>query len=70
MDLFSCTLPCAALLLTILGLLLAQWPRPVLFGDPAYTTGAVLLLLLITGLTFVIWRQPQNPAPLHFKVGD
>ncbi|EFB27974.1 hypothetical protein PANDA_020961, partial [Ailuropoda melanoleuca] len=64
---YACAL-LLALLLTILGLLLAQWPRPVLFGDPAYTTGAVLLLLLITGLTFVIWRQPQNPAPLHFKV--
>ncbi|XP_045645409.1 cationic amino acid transporter 3-like [Ursus americanus] len=64
---YACAL-LLALLLTILGLLLAQWPRPVLFGDPAYTTGAVLLLLLITGLTFVIWRHPQNPAPLHFKV--
>lgn len=29
-----------------------------------------LLLLLIVGLTFILWRQPQSPAPLSFKVGD
>ncbi|XP_032704633.1 cationic amino acid transporter 3-like [Lontra canadensis] len=57
-----------ALLLMILGLILAQWPSHLLSGDPVYATGAVLLLLLIIGLTFIIWRQPQNPTPLHVKV--
>uniref|UniRef100_A0A8C3WYU2 Cationic amino acid transporter C-terminal domain-containing protein n=1 Tax=Catagonus wagneri TaxID=51154 RepID=A0A8C3WYU2_9CETA len=56
------------LLLTILSLILAQWPSRVFSGDPGFTTGAVLLLLLITGVTVIIWRQPQNPSPLHFKV--
>uniref|UniRef100_A0A8C3WYW8 Cationic amino acid transporter C-terminal domain-containing protein n=1 Tax=Catagonus wagneri TaxID=51154 RepID=A0A8C3WYW8_9CETA len=58
----------AVLLLTILSLILAQWPSRVFSGDPGFTTGAVLLLLLITGVTVIIWRQPQNPSPLHFKV--
>ncbi|XP_025841034.2 cationic amino acid transporter 3-like [Vulpes vulpes] len=57
-----------ALLLTILCLILAQWPSHLFSGDPVYITGCVLLLLLIIGLTFIIWRQPQNPTPLHFKV--
>ncbi|XP_027950532.1 cationic amino acid transporter 3-like [Eumetopias jubatus] len=56
------------LLLTILCLILVQWPSHLLSADPVYTTGAVLLLMLIIGLTFIIWRQPQNPTPLHFKV--
>uniref|UniRef100_A0A8C6AGB4 Cationic amino acid transporter C-terminal domain-containing protein n=1 Tax=Monodon monoceros TaxID=40151 RepID=A0A8C6AGB4_MONMO len=49
-------------------LILAQWPSHVFSGDPVYTTAAVLLLLLTTGLTVIIWRQPQSPTPLHFKV--
>ncbi|XP_077772129.1 cationic amino acid transporter 3-like isoform X2 [Canis aureus] len=57
-----------ALLLTILCLILAQWPSHLFSGDPVYITGCVLLLLLIIGLTFIIWRQPQNPTPFHFKV--
>uniref|UniRef100_A0A8C6AGS4 Cationic amino acid transporter C-terminal domain-containing protein n=1 Tax=Monodon monoceros TaxID=40151 RepID=A0A8C6AGS4_MONMO len=56
------------LLLTTLSLILAQWPSHVFSGDPVYTTAAVLLLLLTTGLTVIIWRQPQSPTPLHFKV--
>ncbi|XP_059239321.1 cationic amino acid transporter 3-like [Mustela nigripes] len=64
---YACSL-LLALLLMILDLILAQWPSHLLSGDPVYTTGAVLLLLLIIGLTFIIWRQPQNPTPLHFKV--
>ena len=28
----------------------------------------VLLLVLITGLTGVIWRQPQSSSPIYFKV--
>ncbi|XP_036901505.1 cationic amino acid transporter 3-like [Sturnira hondurensis] len=57
-----------ALLLTVLCLILAQWPGRLVAGDPGFTTVTGLLLLLILGITFIIWRQPQNPAPLHFKV--
>ena len=61
----------AVLLLAILSLVLAQWPSQVFSGDPKLTPVAVLLLLLlITGVTAIIWRQPQNPSPLYFKVGD
>uniref|UniRef100_A0A8C0DW01 Cationic amino acid transporter C-terminal domain-containing protein n=1 Tax=Balaenoptera musculus TaxID=9771 RepID=A0A8C0DW01_BALMU len=56
------------LLLTVLSLILAQWPSRVFSGDPVYTTAAVLLLLFVTGVTVIIWRQPQSPTPLHFKV--
>uniref|UniRef100_A0A8D0TTB6 Cationic amino acid transporter C-terminal domain-containing protein n=1 Tax=Sus scrofa TaxID=9823 RepID=A0A8D0TTB6_PIG len=55
-------------LLTILSLLLALWPSQVFSGDPGFTAGAVLLLLLIAGITVIIWRQPQNPSPLPFRV--
>uniref|UniRef100_A0A8D1XWZ0 Cationic amino acid transporter C-terminal domain-containing protein n=1 Tax=Sus scrofa TaxID=9823 RepID=A0A8D1XWZ0_PIG len=55
-------------LLTILSLLLALWPSQVFSGDPGFTAGAVLLLLLIAGITAIIWRQPQNPSPLPFRV--
>ncbi|XP_037368188.1 cationic amino acid transporter 3 isoform X1 [Talpa occidentalis] len=57
-----------ALLLTVLGLVLAQWPIPLLSGDPVWISVVVLLLMLITGITGVIWRQPQSSTPLHFKV--
>ncbi|XDC82533.1 hypothetical protein R6Z07F_013706 [Ovis aries] len=56
------------LLLAILSPVLAQWPSQVFSGDPVLTTVAVLLLLLITGVTAIIWRQPQDPSPLYFKV--
>ncbi|XP_057568243.1 cationic amino acid transporter 3-like [Hippopotamus amphibius kiboko] len=56
------------LLLTILSLVLARWPSRVFSGDPVSTTAAVLLLLLIVGVTVIIWRQPQSPAPIRFKV--
>ncbi|XP_069405520.1 cationic amino acid transporter 3-like isoform X2 [Ovis canadensis] len=56
------------LLLSILSLILAQWPRRVFSGDPGLTTVAVLLLLLITGVTVIIWRQPQDPTYLTFRV--
>ncbi|XP_027833401.1 cationic amino acid transporter 3-like isoform X2 [Ovis aries] len=55
-------------LLIILSLVLAQWPGRVFSGDPGLTTVAVLLLLLTTGVTVIIWRQPQDPSPLYFKV--
>ncbi|KAF3816281.1 hypothetical protein GH733_014454 [Mirounga leonina] len=45
----------------------AQWPG-LLSGDPAPITVVVLLLVLITGITGVIWRQPQSSTPLPFKV--
>uniref|UniRef100_A0A452QPQ0 Cationic amino acid transporter C-terminal domain-containing protein n=1 Tax=Ursus americanus TaxID=9643 RepID=A0A452QPQ0_URSAM len=56
-----------ALLLTLLCLVLAHWPG-LLSGDPGPITVVVLLLVLITGLTGVIWRQPQNSTRLPFKV--
>ena len=68
-SLFS-TLTLAVLLLMILTMILAQRSRYVFSGDPAYTTVAVLLLLLIIGVTVIIWRQPQDPSPLTFRVGD
>ncbi|KAG5201149.1 hypothetical protein JEQ12_005683 [Ovis aries] len=55
------------LLLTILSLVLTQWPSQLFSGDPGLTTVAVLLLLLITGVTVIIWRQPQDPTYLYFK---
>ncbi|XP_048072838.1 cationic amino acid transporter 3-like [Ursus arctos] len=56
-----------ALLLTLLCLVLAHWPG-LLSGDPGPITVVVLLLVLITGITGVIWRQPQSSTPLPFKV--
>ncbi|KAI5221900.1 Cationic Amino Acid Transporter 3 [Manis pentadactyla] len=57
-----------ALLLTGLGLILAQWPGLLSSGDPRCATVVGLLLLLISGTTVAIWRQPQNHTSLHFKV--
>ncbi|XP_047599338.1 cationic amino acid transporter 3-like [Lutra lutra] len=56
-----------ALLLTLLCLVLAHWPG-LLSGDPVPITVVVLLLVLITGTTGVIWRQPQTSTSLPFKV--
>ena len=70
-DLFSrwnCSPPPKVLLMLILSLSLAQWPSQVFSGDPGLTTVAVLLLLLITGVTVIIWRQPQDLSPLMFRV--
>ncbi|XP_005910447.1 cationic amino acid transporter 3 [Bos mutus] len=64
---YGCT-SLLVLLLTILSVILAQWPSQVFSGDPGLTTVAVLLLLLITGVTVIIWRQPKDPAPEYFKV--
>ncbi|XP_059041695.1 cationic amino acid transporter 3-like [Mustela lutreola] len=55
------------LLMTLLCLVLTHWPG-LLSGDPGPITVVVLLLVLITGITGVIWRQPQSSSPLHFKV--
>ncbi|XP_035563451.2 cationic amino acid transporter 3-like [Canis lupus dingo] len=56
-----------ALLLIVLCLVLAQWPG-LLSGDPGWITVVVLLLVLISGITGIIWRQPQSSHLLHFKV--
>ncbi|CAK7299188.1 Cationic amino acid transporter 3 [Vulpes lagopus] len=55
------------LLLTLLCLMLSRWPV-LLSGHPVWITVVVLLLVLITGMTGVIWRQPQSSSPIHFKV--
>ncbi|XP_043427884.1 cationic amino acid transporter 3-like [Prionailurus bengalensis] len=55
------------LLLILLCLMLAHWPV-LLSGDPVWISVVVVLVVLITGITGVIWRQPQNSSPLHFKV--
>ncbi|XP_032203398.1 cationic amino acid transporter 3-like [Mustela erminea] len=56
-----------ALLLILLCLVLAHWPG-LLSGDPVSITVVVLLLVVITGITGVIWRQPQSCPPLPFKI--
>ncbi|XP_039080745.1 cationic amino acid transporter 3-like [Hyaena hyaena] len=55
-----------ALLIILLCLVLTQWPV-LLSGYPVWISVVVLLLVLITGLTGVIWRQPQSSSPLPFK---
>ncbi|XP_041591247.1 cationic amino acid transporter 3-like [Vulpes lagopus] len=55
------------LLLIVLCLVLAQWPG-LLSGDPGWITVVVLLLVVITGITGIIWRQPQSSHLPHFKV--
>ncbi|XP_058599449.1 cationic amino acid transporter 3-like [Neofelis nebulosa] len=55
------------LLIILLCLVLAQWPV-LLSGDPVWISVVVVLLVLITGITGVIWRQPQSSTPLYFKV--
>ncbi|XP_032449824.1 cationic amino acid transporter 3-like [Lynx canadensis] len=55
------------MLLILLCLVLAQWPV-LLSGDPVWISVVVLLLVLITGVTGVIWRQPQSSSSLHSKV--
>ncbi|KAB0349877.1 hypothetical protein FD754_014734 [Muntiacus muntjak] len=56
------------LLLSILSLILSQWPSQVFSGDPVLTTVVVVVLLLIIGVTVIIWRQPQSPSPLLFRI--
>ncbi|XP_052511783.1 cationic amino acid transporter 3-like [Budorcas taxicolor] len=56
------------LLMIILSVVLVQWSSQGFSGDSGYTPVAVLLLLLITGITVIIWRQPQSPIHLYFKV--
>ncbi|XP_039094495.1 cationic amino acid transporter 3-like [Hyaena hyaena] len=55
------------LLIILLCLVLTQLPD-LLSGDPVWISVLVLLLVLITGLTGIIWRQPQSSSPLPFKV--
>ncbi|XP_052511815.1 cationic amino acid transporter 3-like [Budorcas taxicolor] len=56
------------LLMIILSVILVQWSSQGFSGDSGYTPVAVLLLLLIIGVTVIIWRQPQSPIHLYFKV--
>ncbi|XP_053081927.1 cationic amino acid transporter 3-like [Acinonyx jubatus] len=61
---------CSSLLVLLiipLCLVLTQWPV-LLSGDPVWISVVVLLLVFITGLTGVIWRQPQSSSSLYFKV--
>ena len=67
---FSSTLTPVVLLMIILSVILVQWSSQEFSGDSGYTPVAVLLLLLIIGVMVIIWRQPQNPIPLYFKVSD
>ncbi|CAK6437428.1 unnamed protein product [Pipistrellus nathusii] len=64
---YSCALA-LAMLLAALSLVLAQWPGRLAAGDPLAAAVTGLLLLLALGLTAVLWRQPQSPAALRFKV--
>uniref|UniRef100_H0WU70 Solute carrier family 7 member 3 n=1 Tax=Otolemur garnettii TaxID=30611 RepID=H0WU70_OTOGA len=57
-----------ALLLTVLCLVLTELPVPLVSEGPVWIAVVALLLMLITGITWVIWRQPQSSTPLHFKV--
>lgn len=59
-----------AVLLTVLCLVLTRWTTPLSSGDPVWITVVVLILGLILGTAGVLWRQPQNNTPLHFKVKD
>nr|KAF6492397.1 hypothetical protein HJG59_009601 [Molossus molossus] len=61
---YGCALLLAPLL-TILSLILARWSNCLVSGDPVSTTVTGLLLLLIVGITFIIWRQPQNSSLLQ-----
>ncbi|KAM6223573.1 cationic amino acid transporter 3 [Rhynchocyon petersi] len=56
------------LLLIALCLILTQWLRHLLSGDPLCTSVVALLLMSMAGLTFILWRQPQDSTELHFKV--
>lgn len=64
------TLTLEAMLLSVLCLVLAHWSIPLSSGDPVWIAAVVLLLLLVIGITGVIWRQPQSSTPLHFKVNN
>ncbi|EAW72149.1 hCG1658540, isoform CRA_a [Homo sapiens] len=62
---------CAFLLVVLLSMLclvLAHWPKRLFSGELIYIAAAVLLLVLIVGFTFTVWRQPQSNTPLYFKV--
>jgi cationic amino acid transporter 3 len=66
----SLNLTFEAVLLTVLCLVLTWWTTPLRSGDPVWVTVVVLILGLILAISGVIWRQPQNRTPLHFKVND
>ncbi|XP_039081085.1 cationic amino acid transporter 3-like [Hyaena hyaena] len=55
-----------ALLVILLCLVLTQWPV-LLSRNPVWITVVIVLLVLITGITGVIWRQPQSSHLFHSK---
>ncbi|XP_037371497.1 cationic amino acid transporter 3-like [Talpa occidentalis] len=57
-----------ALLLIILCLILSQLSSHLSSGEPVSIVVTGLLLVVILGITVIIWRQPQSPIPLYFKV--
>ncbi|XP_068918469.1 cationic amino acid transporter 3 [Petaurus breviceps papuanus] len=57
-----------AVVMTSLCLVLAHWSEQLGAGNPTWLTVSALLLVLVIVSTVIIWRQPQNPTHLHFKV--
>nr|KAF6436420.1 solute carrier family 7 member 3 [Rousettus aegyptiacus] len=57
-----------ALLVIAVCVVLSHFSIPLLSGEYAWTAVVVVLLVLITGITGIISRQPQSSTPLHFKV--
>ncbi|XP_012588997.1 PREDICTED: cationic amino acid transporter 3-like [Condylura cristata] len=64
---YGCALLLALLLVTLC-LILSQLSSYLSSGEPATIAVTGLLLVLIFGITVIIWRQPQDPTPLYFKV--
>nr|XP_045005007.1 cationic amino acid transporter 3-like [Jaculus jaculus] len=56
------------LVLTLVCLILAQWPGRLFSGDLVLVVVTVSLLVLVHLMAAIIYRQPQNTSPLHFKV--
>ncbi|XP_072483301.1 cationic amino acid transporter 3 isoform X2 [Notamacropus eugenii] len=57
-----------AVVITGLCLVLGYWSEQLRAGKPTWITVSALFLLLGIVATVIIWRQPQNPTHLHFKV--
>ena len=60
--------PPAAVLFTLLCVVLAVWGPEVVEGQPLWVTLCGLLTLLSALSALVIWRQPQSKEALMFKV--
>lgn len=57
-----------ALLRSVLCLVLAQWSMPLLSGDPVWTAGVVLLLMLVTGVTGSAGDGHRAPCPFTLRL--